>query len=83
MSDIKHRCSLGLMPSDIKTSHITQLMYLNQPFDLFEIEAKEAGFDIERHGDTGHFRDHIITLQVRPAKTLVVFTEGGIVKRIL
>lgn len=66
------------MPSDIKTNHVAQLPYLNWPFDLFKVEAEEAGFEIE-HLDE---KNHIITLQVRPPNVLMVRTEKGIVKEI-
>lgn len=66
------------MPSDIKTNHIAQLPYLNQPFNLFKIEAEEAGFEIE-HLDENN---HVITLQVRAPNILMVRTENGIVKKI-
>lgn len=81
---IKRRCSLAIMPSDIKTSHISQIPYLGQPFDLVRAEAEEAGFDIE-HWDHDSFdlRSRVHTLQVRPPMTLIIVTEGGLVKRLL
>lgn len=79
---IKHRCSLSPMPSDIISNHIAQIPYLNQPFELVAAEAKEAGFTIERWGDTGTIRDHIHTLQVRAPDVLIVRTDKGIVKAI-
>lgn len=81
---VKHRCAMGRMPFDIKDNALSQLPYLNQPFDLFCAEAKEAGFDIEHWNyDGASLRDHIHTLRVRPVKTIVVVTKGGYVHQIL
>jgi len=86
MSDLplKYRCSLSLMPSDIKTSYLAQIPYMGQPFALVKAEAEEAGYTIEHWDhDDKDIRSHVHTLQVRPHDTLIIVSEGGVVKQIL
>lgn len=80
---IKLRCSLSSMPSDIGRNPISQLPYLNQPFDLVRAEAEEAGYQIEHwDGDSLDPRAAVHTLQVRGPHILIIATRNGLVKKI-